>query len=129
MDTSKRALAEAEAWLEGAKKMLKESGEWSANVCCAQAIHGIIRANDALSLKFLGRKSTRHDDLPFLFLKMLKQNKIKSEERKFEPLLVKAMVSKSGADYGKSEFNRRDAELFVKQAEDFIEMVREYITE
>ena len=126
-DTPERALAEAEVWLEGAKKTLKHGGEGSANVCCAQAIHGIIRTNDALALKFLGEKSTRHDDLPFLFRKMLKQNKIKSEERKFEPMLVKAMTSKSGADYGKSDFSRTDAKLFVKEAEEFIKMAKKYI--
>ena len=54
-DTPERALAEAEVWLEGARKTLKHSEEGSANVCCAQAIHGIIRANDALALKFLGK--------------------------------------------------------------------------
>lgn len=127
MDTPEKAAAEAEAWLEGARKTLGRGGDGSANVCCAQAIHGIIRANDALSLKFLGRKSTRHDDLPFLFRKLLKQNKIKSEERKFEPVLAKAMVSKSSADYGKAEFSRGDAEFFVQEAGDFIGMVRGYI--
>jgi len=126
MDNPKRAIAEAEAWLESAYKSLGSKTEGSAGVCCAQAIHGIIRANDALCMRFLGNKPTRHDDLPFSFRKIVDQNKIRIEERRFEHMLAKAMASKSGADYGKSDFGWKDAEFFVEQAEEFIKMARKY---
>ncbi len=47
-DTFERAFAEAESWLASAKHGLVEAEdeEARANVCCAQAIHAIIRAND-----------------------------------------------------------------------------------
>ena len=63
-DTPERAFHEAESWLVSAKSRLVEAEEddAGANVCCAQAIHAIIRDKDALALKFLGRKTTRHDD-------------------------------------------------------------------
>jgi hypothetical protein len=52
-DTAERAINEAEEWLASAKDKLalSESDEGAANVCCALAIHAIIRANDAVSLK------------------------------------------------------------------------------
>lgn len=52
-DTHERAFHEAESWLVSAKHGLAEAEDdyASSNVCCAQAIHAIIRANDALSLK------------------------------------------------------------------------------
>lgn len=126
-DSQTRAIREAEAWLEGAHKTLEERAEGAAGVCCAQAIHGIIRANDALCLKFLGNKPTRHDDLPFSFRKIINQNKIKGEEKRFEHLLAKAMAAKSGADYGKSDFGWKDAKFFVDEAEEFIKMAKRYV--
>lgn len=50
-DTPERAFHEAESWLVSARQGLLEAEEDDAraNVCCAQAIHAIIRANDALS--------------------------------------------------------------------------------
>ena len=66
-DSPEKALKEAEAWLVSAKHMLVEahSDEGLSGVCCAEAIHSIIRANDALMLKFYKVKPTRHDDVPF----------------------------------------------------------------
>ena len=127
MDTTEKAMAEAEAWLEGARKTLGARGVGTANVCCAQAIHSIIRASDALCMKFIGHKLTRHDDIPHTFRKMISQGKIKPEERKFEHMLAKAMASKSGADYGKADFSWKDAEFFVNEAEGFISMSKKYV--
>ena len=44
-EVPERALKEAESWLVSAKHSLVEAGEddASANVCCSQAIHAIIR--------------------------------------------------------------------------------------
>jgi len=126
MDSPEKAVAEAEAWLDGARNAM--AGEAGAlNVCCAQAIHSIIRANDALCMKFIGHKPTRHEDIPHLLRKMISQGKIKPEERRFEHMLAKAMASKSGADYGKADFSRKDAEFFVNEAEGFISMAKKYI--
>ncbi len=127
MDNPERATAEAGAWLEGAKKGLEAKAEGTENVCCAQAIHAVIRANDALAMKFLGHKLTRHDDIPHAFRKMVSQQKISPEERRFEHVLAKAMASKSGADYGKADFKWSDAEFFVKEAEEFIKMANKYV--
>ncbi|RLG20350.1 hypothetical protein DRN67_00150 [Candidatus Micrarchaeota archaeon] len=73
-DTPKKALDEAKEWLATAELALvhcRKSGP--AAVACAEAIHAIIRANDALTMRLLNRKATRHDDMPFLFLELIRQ--------------------------------------------------------
>lgn len=71
-DTAERALRGAESWLSSARQRLieAENDDASATVCCSLAIHAIIRANDALSLKFLGYRATRHDDAAAVFSKL-----------------------------------------------------------
>ena len=125
-DTAERAINEAEEWLVSAKDKLalSESDEGAANVCCALAIHAIIRANDAISLKFLHIKATRHDDASAMFSKALQQGKLGSENARFLRLLQKAMSDKSGADYGKKAFHYDDARKYVEDAEEFVSVVK-----
>ena len=127
-DTSEHAIKEAEEWLVSAKEklLLAENDDSAATVCCALAIHAIIRANDSLCLLFIGHKSTRHDDAPMLFSKIIQQNKIPSENRRFLRLMQKAMVDKSGADYGKKKFGYDDAKEYVSEAEEFVSIVKGY---
>ena len=128
-DTYERAIKEAEEWLISAKDkiILAEEEESASAVCCALAIHAIIRANDALALKFLGHKSTRHDDASALFSKILQQNKIPSESSRFLRLIQKAMIDKSGADYGKKTFDYECAKEYVDETEEFVLTVRNYM--
>ena len=122
MESALRALEEAEAWRASAKYGHSElhEDEARANVCCAQAIHAIIRANDALSLHFLGTKPTRHDDLPFAFMKLVRQGKIEEADGRFFALLSRAASEKSGADYGKKRFSAAEAAKYVQGAEEFV---------
>ena len=90
--------------------------------------HAIIRANDALNLKFSGLKATRHDDAPVLFSKLLKQGKIGSENGRFLRLLQKTAVEKSGADYGKRSFTHKNADEYVLEAEEFVAFVKNAIS-
>ena len=127
-DTAERAMREAEEWLVSAKDkrvLADAANEYSAaNVCCALCVHAIIRANDALTLKFMNVKGTRHDDAPALFSKMLQQGKIARENARFLRLLQKAMMDKSGADYGKKSFSHEDAKKYVEDAEEFVSSVK-----
>jgi len=121
-DTAERAIGEAEEWLVSAKDKLAlaENDEGAANVCCALAIHAIIRANDAISLKFLLIKATRHDDASAMFSKVLQQGKLGSQNARFLRLLQRAMSDKSGADYGKKAFHYEDARKYVEDSEEFV---------
>ena len=125
-DTVERAIEEAESWLVSAKDklVLAESEDSTVNVCCALSIHAIIRANDALTLKFMKVKGTRHDDAPALFSKLLQQGKLASENARFLRIIQKAMTDKSGADYGKKIFSHDDATRYVQDAEEFVSSVK-----
>ena len=125
-DNPERAIKEAEEWLVSAKDKLivaKEDEEVS-NVCCALAIHAIIRANDALTLHHLGKKATRHDDVVTIFDNLMREGKISKSHVAFKSLLAKTMRDKSGADYGKQAFTLEEAEEYVEKAEEFINAVK-----
>ena len=128
-DTPERALHEAESWLVSAKHTLMDAEEEDAKitVCCAQAIHALIRANDALSLKSFGHKSTRHEDAAALFAKLVREKKLPDKAIRFKDLISTAMRDKSGADYGKGSFSYEDAKLYVERTENFITMVKDVL--
>ena len=108
--------------------MAEAGGDYaSANVCCAQAIHAIIRANDALAMKFLGHKPTRHDDAAIVFAKLIREGKLPEKAAMFKNLVADAMKDKSGADYGKRSFSHEDAEKYAERAEHFIVMVKDVL--
>lgn len=128
-DTPERALHEAESWLVSAKYGMAAASddEAGANVCCAQSIHAIIRANDALSLKFLGHKPTRHDDSAIVFAKLIREGKLPNDAGRFKDLIADAMTDKSGADYGKASFSYEAAKEYVEKTEDFVAMVKDVL--
>jgi len=123
-DTPERALHEAEGWLASAKLSAAGDDDALAAVACAQAIHAVIRANDALSLKFLGHKPTRHDDAAIVFAKLAREGLLPSGAERFKDLVAGAMRDKSGADYGKSSFSCEDAQRYIEQTEHFVSMVK-----
>jgi len=128
-DTAERAIGEAESWLASAKDKLAlaEDDESAANVCCALSVHAIIRANDALTLRLMKVKGTRHDDAPALFAKMLQQGKLSHENARFLRLIQKAMSDKSGADYGKKVFAYGEAKRYSEDAEEFVMCVKRIV--
>jgi len=128
-DNPQKALREAEAWLVSAKHTLIEaqSDEALAAVACAQAIHGIIRANDALMLHFFKVKPTRHDDAPISFAKLLREKKLHASDERFKELVSRAMRDKSGADYGKSTFSYENGKGYVEKSEEFVAAVKRYV--
>lgn len=123
-----RELKEAGFWLQSANKLLnsKNPDREKYTVVVAQTIHSIIRANDAMTLKFLGKRAPRHDDAPLLFLKLIQLNKIPS---KFSGLrssiIVPAIQLKSKADYKGVEMSKSNAEKWVRKAEKFLNSAKE----
>jgi len=128
-DNPERAIKEAEQWLLSAKDKLiiAEEEEGAANVCCALAIHAIIRANDALCLKFLNIKPTKHDDIPHIFESIIKEGKIEKGNVRFIKLLERVKSDKSVADYGKKTFRYKEAKDYVDRAEEFVSAIKGYI--
>ncbi len=121
-----REIAEAGSWLASAKLTLPDSsqGPERYTVVVAQCIHALIRANDALTVRYLGRRSTRHEDAPALFGELIRQHKIDVPLSRFRDLLTRAVSDKSEYDYKGAAVSLRDAKRWVRDAERFLAAVK-----
>lgn len=123
-----RELKEAEFWLESAKDLLKKSAKDSEKytVVVAQAIHSIIRANDALTLRFLGKTAIRHDEAPELFLQLVRTNKIPAKYANLrKAVLIPAVKTKSRVNYRGIHISKADVEIWIRLAEKFLSATKD----
>ena len=90
----------------------------------AQAIHALIKANDALTMKYLGLRSTRHEDAAVLFGDLIKQNKVDPKLADLRRLLTRAVAEKSNYDYKGTEVSKATASSWLRDVERFLETVR-----
>ena len=120
---------EAESWLAAAKALLdsRDRGRERFTVVAALCIHSMIKANDALTLRFLGRRSTRHEDASKLFGDLVRSNKVAPPHTKLRALLSEAVSEKSEYDYKGREVSRTSAVRWVRDAERFLAAVREIL--
>lgn len=121
-------LEQAELWLKAAKHIFKLPTETKNKytVASALAIHAAIKANDALTTRFLGRVPRRHEEAPALFLELIKRNHIPAEEARHRDVLSEAVSRKSAADYFAEFFSKRDAGDLLKKVGEFIKMARRH---
>lgn len=127
-----RELKEAEFWLESAKKLMDSATQdrEKYTVLVAQAIHSIIKANDALSIKFLKRKAFRHDEAMELFKELIRLNKIPSKFADLRTMIIiPAVQTKSKVDYKGIEMSKTEAEKWIRNAEKFLACAKECIHE
>jgi len=118
-------LDEAEIWFETAKTVYCSArGREKYTVAVAQAIHAPIKANDALTVKYLGLRSKRHEDAAKLFGDLVKQSKIDPKFADRRKLLTKAAAEKSDFDYKGIEVSKTTATGWLREVERFLEMVR-----
>lgn len=120
---------QAKFWLEGAKHVA-DSGSGDRNqyaVAIAMAIHAIIKANDALTFKFLSVTARRHDDARRLFEDLIKRNFIKAEYSNYKQIIQEAINTKAKAEYRGTFFSKKDFEEMKRKAEKFIKMAEEMI--
>ncbi len=122
-----KELKEAEVWLESAKSALNSgvAEREKYTVVVAQAIHSIIRANDALTVKFLGRQAMKHDDAQRLFLELVRLNKIPAKFADLRNIIISAVQMKSKADYKGVEISKNEAGKWIRNAEKFLSSAKE----
>lgn len=96
-------------------------------VVAAQCVHALIKANDALTLRFLRRRSTRHEDAALLFGEILRQRKVPAGYADLREILVRAMSEKSEYDYKGAEVSRDSAERWIRRTERFLRAVQEIL--
>ena len=120
---------QAKLWLEGAKYIAGyESQDRSKyNVAVAKLVHSVIKANDALTYKFLNTIARKHDDARRLFEDLVKRNFIKSEDSSYKEIIQDAINNKAKAEYRISFFSKEDFESFKRKVERFVNMAKGYI--
>lgn len=122
-------LEEAETWLATARLGFELEGAPRARytVVVAQCIHALIRGNDALTMRYLGRRSTRHEDAALLFGEMVRQHKVPAKVAEHRALLVRAVSEKSEYDYKGTSVGRDVAARWLRETERFLAAVREIL--
>lgn len=123
-------IEEAEAWLRSAEYLLEseELGRARFTVAVGEAIHSMIRANDALTMKFLKKRSTRHEDALRLFKELLTQHKIQAKYAGLRDGLRDAVADKSDFDYKAKVAGKDEAERRIRTARQFLTAVREILS-
>ena len=120
---------QAKLWLEGAKYVANLSSEdknkYSVGV--AMAVHAIVKANDALTFKFMNITARRHDDARRLFEDFIKKNFVKAEYAGYRDIIQDAISNKAKAEYRGAFFSKNDFEQMQRKAEKFIKMTGEII--
>lgn len=122
-------LEEAESWLDAANFTLTNTSKGRARftVAVAQSIHALIKANDALSMHFLGRRSTRHEDAAVIFGMLIRQNKMDPKHAHLRSLLIRAIKAKPLYDYKGTEAGQEEAKKWIREVAKFIEIAREIL--
>lgn len=125
----KNHFEQAKLWLEGAKYIANYSyeGRDKYTVAISMAIHSIIKANDALTFKFMNATARRHDDARRLFEDLIKKNFVKSEYANYNQIIQDAINNKAKADYRGAFFSKNDFEEMKRKAEKFIKMAGEIV--
>lgn len=121
----KHHFKQAKFWLEGARYCLIIATEESEkyNVTVAMAIHAIIKANDALTVKFFDKIARHHDEAKSLFGELVTKNKIDSLYASYKNIIQEAISQKAKAEYRVAYFSKADAESMIRKAEKFVKMV------
>ncbi len=125
-----KELNESNAWILGAKAVFnsKVKGTEKFTVVVAMCVHAIIRANDALTTKFLRKKAFRHDEAPELFMELVRKKIISNEDKGLrDDILVPAIQIKSGVDYRGQKVNDFKAAEWISLADKFLKTAEKYL--
>lgn len=120
----KHHFKQARLWLDCARYGINLSTEDSEkhNVAVACSIHAIIKANDALSMRFLNRTAYHHDEARKLFEQLIKEGKINATYASYKNIIQDAISQKAKAEYRVAYFSKADAEEMIRKAEKFLKM-------
>lgn len=117
---------EAKIWLHGAEYASNlGGGREKYAVAVSMAIHSILKANDALTMKFMGLTARRHDDARRLFEELVKKNFIKAQYADYKHIIQDAINNKAKAEYRGGFFSKSDFESMKRDADKFLKMAGE----
>jgi hypothetical protein len=125
----KNHFEQAKLWIEGANFIANSETEDKNKyaVAISMAIHAIIKANDALTFKFMNITAKRHDDARRLFEDLIKKNFVESKYASYKQIIQDAITDKAKAEYRGSFFSKNDYGQMKRKADKFVNMVKEII--
>ena len=114
--------------MEGAKYIASYATEDNNKyaVAVAMVVHSIIKANDALTYKYLQQVARRHDEAPKLFEEAIKQHGLDSKAS-YKHIIYEAISNKAKAEYRGTFFSKNNFESMKRNAEKFIKMTEELV--
>lgn len=125
----KSHLEQAKRWLQAAEYLAitppDNQEKWS--VAVAMLVHAIIKANDALTTKYLNSTPRRHDEARRLFEDIKRKNLIKAEHASYDQIIQDAINTKAKAEYRIAFFSKNDYEHLQRKAKRFLAMVEFYL--
>ncbi|MBI2146575.1 hypothetical protein HYU22_04505 [Candidatus Woesearchaeota archaeon] len=125
----KHHFEQARLWLVGAQHLFQYTTEGSDKyaVAVAMAVHAILKANDALTYKFMNMTARRHDEARRLFEDLIKSNLVPAGYASYKQLVQDAITNKAKAEYRGAYFSKNDAEDMIKKADKFVVMAGEVV--
>ena len=116
---------QARLWLIAAKYIANINQESSDkySVATAMLVHAILKANDALTTKFLQKTARKHDEARKFFNEMIEEKRLEAQYAHYDQVIQDAIRNKSKAEYKVSFFSKNSYEDFARKAEKFVEMV------
>lgn len=120
---------QSKIWLKAAILITEKenANKNTYSVGIAMLVHSVIKANDALTFKFLKTTAKRHDDARRLFEDLIKGNFLSSEKAKYKNIIQEAINNKAKSEYRINYFSKNDFEDMKRKTEKFVEMVSEYV--
>ncbi|MBS3125733.1 hypothetical protein J4211_05820 [Candidatus Woesearchaeota archaeon] len=125
-----KEIEEARHWLNGAEDLLNNNDASNSKytVIVAMCVHSIIRANDALTNRFLFETAKAHEDAPRLFLKLIENGKIdKGYKNLAHEIIAPAIRIKSLVDYRGATITQPTAATWLENTKRFLNMVKEIL--
>ncbi len=121
---------QARIWLKSARITADDPSEGDDKyaVAIAMAIHAILKANDALTYKFLQQTAKKHDEAKILFEQLIKKNQIDAKYSNNNKVIQDAINNKAKAEYRGAYFSKNDFEDLHRKAEKFLKMTEEIIS-
>ena len=109
---------QAKVWLEGAKyiALKKEEHADKYSVAVAMLVHAILKANDAITTKYLAKTAKKHDEAKTLFSELIKENRIAAHYANYAQIIQEAINCKAKAEYKVSFFSKKSFEDLESKA-------------
>ena len=120
---------QAKLWLVAAKYIanLHQDSSDKYSVATAMLVRTILKANDALTAKFLQKTARKHDEAIKFFDEIIKEKHIEAEYAHYNQTIQEAISNKSKAEYKVSFFSKNSYTDLERKAEKFLEMAEKHI--